>query len=268
MQILDRGQFVTIRVAVKKMKPELISTDNMRQFTDEARLLFSLQHPNIVTTFGATTDSNHVTGATPCVVMELLHTSLRAVLSDPTTHTLTTPQRHGIALGIACALQYLHGRTPVLLHCDMKPENVMLTGQCVAKVADFGLCIASDSAVHGGRGTAGYVAPEAYGSPPIYTHTDVFALGMIAYELFSALPLWTGVSAALIQQHVMDGVRPAIPDGVPAAYRDVMEGCWMHGACGMCGGWCDGCRLPGAVAGRASGGGTAAHRCQHRHTGQ
>ena len=231
LQTVERGQFTTRPVAVKKLKAEFIGDPNsMRRFIADAALLYSLQHPHIVMTFGATTDLNPVTGVMPCLVMERMHTSLRAALHDPAT-ALTIEHKHAIALGIASALQYMHARS--VFHCDLKPENVMLTRAGVAKVADFGLCVeGTDAVIDAGRGTAGYVAPEALGEPAIYTCTDVFALGMIAYELFTALPLYPGVNVAIVSQLVLDNVRPEIPSTVHASYRVVIESCWRHGACG------------------------------------
>ena len=218
-------------VAIKKMNAGYILDQTaMQQFCREAKLLTGLRHANIIVTHGATVDVNIVAGVMPCLVMERLERTLREALADP-TNTLTPKHKHAIALGIASALQYMHAQS--LFHCDLKPENVMLTRAGVAKVADFGLCVeGTDAVIDAGRGTAGYVAPEALGEPAIYTCTDVFALGMIAYELFTALPLYPGVNVAIVSQLVLGNVRPSIPTTVHASYRAVIESCWRHGAWG------------------------------------
>ena len=146
----------------------------MDAFIQEAELLFSLHHTNIVHMFGASTDMNPMTGAMPCMVMQLLPHTLTDVMM---TGKLTSDQKHRITLGIATGLSHLRTRAPILLHCDIKPDNVLLDATMVPKLADFGLSkerkvdyvSKQGTSQHGGRGTVGYIVGDASSLPVHHT---------------------------------------------------------------------------------------------------
>ena len=217
----------------------------MHRFCKEAEVLFTLSHPNVVRVFGATTDLDPPAGVTPCLVLELLpHTLTRGMAR------LTPDQKHSVALGIATGLSYLRTRTPVLLHCDIKPDNILLTVDLVPKLADFGLhkereaefLSKKGTSVQGGHGTVGYIvcciasmggvsnaqAPEAYDGN--YGYTDVFAFGMIVYEMFVGARPFAGKHAVEVQSLIVKGERPIIPATVHFTIAAIINGCWRHGA--------------------------------------
>ena len=145
----------------------------MDAFIKEAELVFSLKHPNIVVMFGATTDLNPITGVTPCMVMELMQHTLTDVMGK-----LTSDQKHGVALGIATGLSCLRTRDPILLHCDIKPDNVLLDAHMTPKLADFGLSkerkvdyvSRQGTSLHGGRGTVRYIVGDESSLPMCHMH--------------------------------------------------------------------------------------------------
>lgn len=97
--------------------------------------------------------------------------------------------RFNIALGVAKGLAYLHHEcSDWVIHCDMKPENILLDENLEPKIADFGLAKllkrgGSNTSVSQIRGTRGYLAPEWVSSLPITTKVDVYSFGVVLLEL-------------------------------------------------------------------------------------
>lgn len=209
LQIIGEGGFGTVylaeqtepvrrRVALKVIKPGMDSRAIVARFEAERQALAMMDHPHIARVLdgGATplTDSG---GGLPYFVMEY-------VVGDPViafadAHALSISERLDLFQQICSAVQHAH--TKGIIHRDLKPGNVivsMVDGKAFAKVIDFGIAKATGAA--GGRltdktfftehrqliGTPEYMSPEqAEGSLDIDTRTDVYALGVLLYELLT-----------------------------------------------------------------------------------
>jgi len=156
-----------------------------RRFIHEARITGTLNHPNIVTVH----DYFEQDGV-PYIVMEYLRRgSLHAVMSG-----LTVPQTAGVLEGVLAALSHAGARDVV--HRDLKPANVLLTESGGVKVADFGIAKAlqatesltlTDHVV----GTPAYMAPEQARGMPVTPRTDLYSVGVMAYEMLVGRPPFT-----------------------------------------------------------------------------
>jgi WD40 repeat protein len=172
---------------------------SLERFRAEALAVARLQHPNIVQIF----ETGEV-GGLPYFSQEYVEGGSLAAQLDGTA---PAPDRAAeLCARLARAVQFAHDRGVV--HRDLKPANVLLTLDGVPKIADFGLAknledhaAAGTSASEAGvlLGTPRYMAPEQLGSsapgssrPPVGPACDVYALGVILYELLTGRPLYTG----------------------------------------------------------------------------
>ncbi|PIN00369.1 Serine/threonine protein kinase [Handroanthus impetiginosus] len=171
-------------VAVKKL--ESISQGE-KQFRAEVSTIGIIQHVNLVRLRGFC-----VRGNNKMLVYDYMQNgSLNSHLFDAkNSKFLKWKSRYQIALGIAKGLAYLHENCKAcIIHCDVKPENVLLDDEFFPKVADFGL-----AKLLGGdfsrvlttmRGTIGYLAPEWISGIEVTAKADVYSYGMMLFELVS-----------------------------------------------------------------------------------
>jgi len=214
-------------VALKVVRAELLGDpEARRRFRREAQIVAKLQHPSIVSVFDYGTFSD----AGAYLVMELVRgEDLRRVLQR---EGRLEPQRALPILVTVCAAIEAAHREGVL-HRDLKPENILLPGgDLAAKVLDFGVAKvmaddrrdgqAADSATiltAAGMivGTPAYMAPEQFHGGGADARTDVFSLGVIAYEMLSGeLPFGRGSLAEVVMAQAR-GVRPMRAGSVPAS---------------------------------------------------
>lgn len=212
-------------VALKVIPAELLGdSDGLRRFRREAQVIARLHHPSIVPVF----DHGTLADGGAYLVMELVRgEDLRHVLQREGRLEVARAAR--ILAAVCGAVEAAHREG--VLHGDLKPENILLpAGPIEAKVLDFGVAkvIADDTAadrvgetrvtVEGAiAGTPAYMAPEQLRGGPIDGRTDVFSLGVIAYEMVSGqLPFGRGSLAEVALAQARG--TPALAGGtVPAA---------------------------------------------------
>ncbi|KAI3502236.1 hypothetical protein L1887_30268 [Cichorium endivia] len=169
-------------VAVKKL--ESISQGE-KQFRSEVSTIGTIQHVNLVRLRGFCAEGNNKL----LVYDYMLNGSLDTHLFHD-KQVLNWKTRYQIALGIARGLVYLHEKCrDCIIHCDIKPENILLDAEFCPKVADFGLAklVGRDFSrvLTTIRGTRGYLAPEWLSGVAVTAKADVFSYGMMVFELVS-----------------------------------------------------------------------------------
>ena len=164
-------------------KPE--ATNRMAQsLACECRHWLELKHPHIVETLGW---YDKKTSPFPIIVMEKLDTSLKNYLTSCNKEQFPLVDKVAILFQVATGIEFLHTRSPPLVHGDITANNVMLMGcpsHCTAKLADFGLTRVFDmmsiTPQSVGRGTYAYISPEFFAQPPAITEkTDNFCFGIL-----------------------------------------------------------------------------------------
>jgi serine/threonine-protein kinase len=223
-------------VAVKVLRPDLAATLGPERFLREIRIAAQLHHPHIL----GLHDSGEASGFLYYVMPYVTGDSLRQRLS----HSGELPIGDAVRIlrDVADALAYAHEQGVV--HRDIKPENVLLSGRH-ALVADFGVAKAVSEAgtagAGGGRqgfttagvalGTPAYMAPEQAAADPHVDHrADIYALGIMGYELLAGQPPFSGGSPqSVLAAHVtqtpapLEIRRPSCPPALTAMIMRCLE---------------------------------------------
>ncbi|QCE09876.1 receptor-like protein kinase THESEUS 1 [Vigna unguiculata] len=176
-------------VAVKRANPE--SKQGLTEFQNEIRLLSKLQHPHIVSLIGYCHEGDEMV-----IVYEYMgNGSLSKWLYEPNETPLSWKQRLEICIGAARGLHHLHTATVEgIIHRDVKSSNILLDGNFVAKVADFGISEKGPSSLDEShvvisvKGTFGYIDPEYFRSSLLTEKSDVYSFGVVLIEVISGRP--------------------------------------------------------------------------------
>jgi hypothetical protein len=173
------------------------------RFADEARRAAAVIHPNVVTVFDEGRD-----GADAFMVMELVRgRTLRDVVAD--RGPLRPHEAARIVAQIAAALDAAHEAG--VIHCDVKPANVIVDEQGTAKLTDFGIARAARGPrEHELIGTARYIAPERIEGKAPTERSDVYSLGLVAYELLAGRPPNAEMDTEDLLRVRLDGHAPSL----------------------------------------------------------
>jgi serine/threonine protein kinase len=211
-----RDPFIERLVAVKTITTGIADNpDLLERFRREAQAAGGLQHPNIVTIY----EMSEFDG-TPFIAMEYLEgTSLENTIG----RKLRLPLAHKLGYLVqACrALDYAHRRG--IIHRDIKPANIMVTSEGVVKVVDFGIARIVDTAktqTGGLLGTLSYMSPEQVRGRHADQRCDVWALGVVMYELLSYRRPFEGENHAALLMSILEqeprAIREFLPECTPA----------------------------------------------------
>jgi serine/threonine-protein kinase len=213
--ILDRD------VALKVMSGRYAGDDEfVERFRREAQSAAALSHPNIVSIF----DRGEADDGTYYIAMEYLP---GGTLKDRILKRGALPPRTAaaVALQIAEALRAAHERD--VIHRDIKPHNILITGSGDVKVTDFGIARAASSSTMTRTGhilgTAHYISPEQAMGEPVGPASDLYSLGVVLYEMLTGeMPFDADTPLGIAMKHVNGHLvppqvlRPEIPDGINA----------------------------------------------------
>ena len=218
------------RVAVKVIHPELAAHPSIaRRFLAEARTIARVRHPGIVAVHSAGTHE----GLLYYVMDEVAGESLRQRLARE--GRMAPGEVARIVADLASALDAA-GRAGVV-HRDVKPENVLLDeGSGRAMLADFGIARAmagESNAVSTGQGVAvgtpSYMSPEQAAGEEVDGRSDIYALGVVAYEMLAGQPPFVGTNRVVVSRHIaerpvpIERVRPDCPRPLAAAIMRALE---------------------------------------------
>ncbi|MBL1174040.1 MAG: serine/threonine protein kinase [Pantanalinema sp. GBBB05] len=222
--LVGQGQFGRVYCAIHRKTGRLVALKDLdrhrfptHKFLRELRFLLSLQHPNIVTC-----QALEHTATGRYLVMDYCEGGTLRSLVDEEIQ-LHSQQSLKLVADVLAGLEHAHSRG--IVHCDIKPENILLAvqvGGWVARISDFGIArlnqeLKSDGA--GNTGSPAYMAPERfYGqySPA----SDIYAVGILLFELLAGYRPFSGAPADLMSAHLNQPLK--IPASIPSALQAVI----------------------------------------------
>jgi eukaryotic-like serine/threonine-protein kinase len=203
-------------VAIKLMHREIAAdSDQLERFRREARSVARLNHPHIVTVIDAGEEPAHDgagggVGGTPYIVLEYVEgETLKEMIRREGPLEIT--QAIAYAIEIARALGAAHEQ--LIVHRDVKPQNVLIGEEGGAKITDFGIArtLTEEGLTVAGRvlGTTDYVSPEQALGQSVTGQSDLYSLGIVLYEMLTGQVPFTGESPVAV---AMRHVREQVPD--------------------------------------------------------
>lgn len=217
-----RGMWGGTEVAVKMLFTDNINAKLLDDLRKEVDLLCKLRHPNILLFMGACTEP-----VTPCIVTEYLgRGSLASILMDQSVE-MDWGLILQVAIDTARGMAYLHSRNPVIIHRDLKTDNLLVDDNWQVKVADFGLAtVKSRTFAKTMCGTTGWVAPEVLAEQGYTEKADVYSFAIILWELLTRQIPYAGKNTMQVVRSVDRGERLAIPPTCPPDYARLINLCW------------------------------------------
>ncbi|XP_074373084.1 uncharacterized protein LOC141713521 [Apium graveolens] len=217
-------------VAVKILKVEVRGAN--KSFLAECETLRNIRHRNLIKIITACSSIDHKGNDFKALVFEFMTNGSLDSWLHPSPHhhhgderNLTVLQRLNIAIDVALGVDYLHHHSHTnIIHCDIKPSNILLDEDFVARIGDFGLarfCFAATSDINqaqlsstGVRGTIGYVPPEYGMYGEVSAEGDVYSYGILLLEMFSGKRPTESSVLMDSGKDLYDYVRNALPQRV------------------------------------------------------
>lgn len=209
--------------ALKLVRRGMDTEDILNRFRHERQILASLDHPNIARFFDGGTTADGV----PYFVME--HIDGTPITTYCDSHRLTVRQRLKLFDQICAAVSLAHRN--LVVHRDLKPSNILVTAEGVPKLLDFGIAkllnpdfflntIALTRKAEAMM-TPGYASPEQVSGGQVTTASDIYALGVLLYELLAGKRPFSEVSDWVsLQKHILQQIPPLPSQQVATGYED------------------------------------------------
>lgn len=213
-------------VAIKTIRKELLAPDPdgaeslLSRFKREAKAAGQLNHPNIVTIY----EYGEAAGTVFLAMEHVVGQTLKGLLQEEAP--LTSATVADITLQLLDALAYSHRRG--VIHRDIKPDNIFVKDDGQIKILDFGLARldASDLTQFGTvMGTPTYMSPEQFSSGDVDARTDLYAAGIILYQLVTGVKPFQGDSIPAIMYQVVNSAPPdptALNSNLPTATAAIL----------------------------------------------
>jgi tetratricopeptide (TPR) repeat protein len=210
-------------VAIKVLRPGRRTAEMVRRFRIEREALARVVHPGIATIL----DGGTLEDGRPYIVLEFVDGA--PITTYCTEHGLSLQERLALFVRVAAIVQFAHGR--LVVHRDIKPSNILVQGDGAPRLLDFGIAkllapdtgdsLAMETRPEARVLTPEYAAPEQLRGEPPGTATDVWALGVLLFELLTGSRPFaaTGRSASALERAILETPAPAPSSVVSARSR-------------------------------------------------
>ncbi|KAJ6736904.1 ACT-LIKE TYROSINE KINASE FAMILY PROTEIN [Salix viminalis] len=177
---LYRGTYCSQEVAIKVLKPERVSAEMLREFSQEVYIMRKVRHKNVVQFIGACTRSPNL-----CIVTEFMAKGSLYNFLHKLKGVFKLPSLIKVAIDVSKGMNYLHQNN--IIHRDLKTANLLMDENEVVKVADFGVSrVQTQTEVMTAEtGTYRWMAPEVIEHKPYDYKADVFSFGIVMWELLT-----------------------------------------------------------------------------------
>ncbi|WCJ32739.1 ACT-like protein tyrosine kinase family protein [Euphorbia peplus] len=221
---LYKGTYCSQEVAIKVLKPERVSSEMLREFSQEVYIMRKIRHKNVVQFIGACTRPPNL-----CIVTEFMARGSIYDFLHKHKGMFKLPSLIKVATDVSRGMSYLHQNN--IIHRDLKTANLLMDENEVVKVADFGVArVQTQSGVMTAEtGTYRWMAPEVIEHKPYDHKADVFSFAIVLWELLTGeLPYsyLTPLQAAV--GVVQKGLRPTIPKNTHPKITELLEKCWRQ----------------------------------------
>lgn len=220
-----KGTYRGAVVAIKQIKKE---AQDFGEFRRELWAMSGLNHANVVQLVGFCT-------VPPCILSEFIPEGNLYELIHDLSKSYSLAFQLRVAMDIAKALRFLHWRlSPPMIHNDLKSPNVLLVSQSedaevIAKITDFGLSkqtFQDKRATEEDQGNPRWLAPEALRGEQYSNKLDIYALGVILWEMTAREHFLDHKFMFKIRERVLAGERPAIPEDTIPQLKTLISKCW------------------------------------------
>ena len=222
--------------ALKKIQCQMMSTIQQQYLIREIEIMGKAKHPALLPMIGYSMPMGKDGENQATIVMEYMSNgSLFQVLQlvrnkkPPAQWNATT--KNIMLLGIAAGMQFLHRKN--IIHRDLKPENILLDENFEPHIGDFGLSkiinIGENKNNTTSIGTPLYMAPEIFANAPYDFRVDVYAFGMLAYEILTEINPFSDVKNPMaLGMKICNGERPPFPPNLSPLFVNLIDKCWAH----------------------------------------
>eukprot|EP01117_Protostelium_nocturnum_P016988 TRINITY_DN6823_c0_g1_i1.p1 TRINITY_DN6823_c0_g1~~TRINITY_DN6823_c0_g1_i1.p1 ORF type:complete len:1316 (+),score=310.29 TRINITY_DN6823_c0_g1_i1:1-3948(+) len=222
--VVFKGHWRELEIAVKQIKSEHVTKEQVEEFLSESTLLQNLRkHPNIVMFIGITVPPQPLSLVTEYCGGGGLYQYLRI-------HDVTDGQKMAFIIGIAKGMLHLHCEG--IVHRDLAVRNILLSGSNEPKVSDFGLSRKQESADASVTvsliGPLKYMSPEAIQKKEYSRKSDVFSFGVVIWEIVTVEDPWANKSMIDAAIGVTRGDRLVIPLNTQPILTSIMKKCWEN----------------------------------------
>ena len=215
-QLLDRN------VAVKMLRDQFLEDKELlEQFRREAKSAARLVHPYIINIYDVVSEGNN-----QYIVMEYVDgVTLKEYMQE---HSLSVSAALEIGVRLADALQHAHSHN--IIHCDIKPQNILIDKNMNPKIADFGIAkmVTNQTMVYSKSvmGSVHYISPEQACGNKITASSDVYSLGIVLFEMLTGQVPYVGTTAVAVAMMHVEKPVPQLVDymeNVPDGLQEIIN---------------------------------------------